>query len=99
MPAWSVPGKSSTWAIVVHGINGTPGVGLRMLPTLHRAALPTLVITYREDQGAPASPDGFHHMGLTEWRDLAAAARFASARGARRLVLVGAPTGGALVAQ
>jgi hypothetical protein len=99
MRAWSVPGRSDTWAIVVHGINGTPQVGLRIVPALHRAGLPTLLITYREDLGAPPSPDGYHHMGLTEWRDLAAAARYALSHGARRLVLIGYSMGGALVAQ
>lgn len=99
MPAWLVPGSGTTWAILVHGINDTPQVGLPIVPTLRRGGLPSLLITYREDLGAPTSPDGLHHMGLTEWRDLEAAARYALDRGARRLILVGYSMGGSLVAQ
>lgn len=99
MPAWLIPGDSRTWAIVVHGINDTPQVGLRIAPALHRLGLPTLLITYRDDQGAPKSPDGFHHMGLTEWRDLEAAARYALARGAKHLMPIGYSMGGSLVTQ
>jgi alpha-beta hydrolase superfamily lysophospholipase len=99
MPAWLIPGRSRTWAIAVHGINGTPQEGLHLVPALRRLGLAAMLITYRGDLGAPPSPDGFHHMGLTEWRDLAAAARYALGHGARRLVLIGFSMGGAVVAQ
>ena len=99
MPAWLVPSRGETWAILVHGINDTPQGALQIVPSLRRAGLPSLLITYREDLGAPPSPDGLHHMGLAEWRDLEAAARYALDRGARRLVLVGYSMGGALVTQ
>jgi uncharacterized protein len=99
MPAWLIPGRSRTWAIVAHGLNGDQQEGLRIAPTLHDAGIPTLLISYREDLGAPPSPDGLHHMGLTEWRDLEAAVRYALAHGARHVVLVGYSMGGALIAQ
>jgi uncharacterized protein len=99
MPAWRVGGAAPTWAILVHGINDDPQAGLRLLPALRRAGLTSLLITYREDLGAPPSPDGLHHMGLTEWRDLEAAARYAISHGAHRLVLIGYSMGGSLVTQ
>jgi hypothetical protein len=99
MPAWLIPARTDTWAIVVHGINGNREGDLYVAPALHRAGLPALLIAYRDDVGAPRSPDGHHHMGLTEWRDVQAAATYALAHGARRLVLVGMSMGGAIVAQ
>jgi pimeloyl-ACP methyl ester carboxylesterase len=99
MPAWLIPGTRRAWAIVVHGINDDREVGLRIAPALHRAGLPQLLISYRDDLGAPSSPDSLHHMGETEWHDVAAAVGYALGHGARGVVLVGYSMGGALVTQ
>ncbi len=99
MPAWLVPGSTRTWAIVVHGINDDREAGLRIAPALHRAGLNSLLISYRDDLGAPDNPDGLHHQGQTEWADVAAAARYALSHGATHLVLLGYSMGGALISQ
>jgi alpha-beta hydrolase superfamily lysophospholipase len=97
MPAWLVAGRGSTWAIFVHGIDGSRTGGLRPLAALHSLGFPTLLIDYRNDVGAPASPDGHIHLGMTEWQDLDAAARWAMKQGAQRLVLYGDSMGGSIV--
>jgi alpha-beta hydrolase superfamily lysophospholipase len=99
MPAWQVDGRGDTWAIFVHGHNVTRHEGLRVLPTVRRAGLPTLLIAYRNDPGAPSSEDGLIHLGATEWRDLESAARRAMRDGARSFVLLGDSMGGAIVSQ
>lgn len=83
----------------MHGHNAARHEGLRVLPTLRRAGLPTLVIAYRNDPGAPPSKDGLIHLGATEWRDLESAARHAIRDGARSFVLLGDSMGGAIVSQ
>jgi pimeloyl-ACP methyl ester carboxylesterase len=113
MPAWEIPAAEpdtdgsgpnwrsppNAWAIVVHGINGDRQIGLRIAPTLHRAGFNSLLISYRDDLGAPSSPDDLHHQGQTEWRDLEAAVRYALRHGAKEIVLDGYSMGGALIAQ
>lgn len=100
-PAWLVrpTSSSSTWAIIVHGIGGRRENGYRFLPTFRNAGLPTLLISYRNDDGAPLSPDHRYAFGLTEWRDLDAAVTYALANGADDVVLLGESMGGGIVGQ
>jgi pimeloyl-ACP methyl ester carboxylesterase len=95
LPAWLVPGTSSTWVIAVHGRGGTRAEALRALPTLAGSGLPTLVVTYRNDEGAPPSRDRRYHLGAAEWRDVAAAIRYARSQGASDIILYGWSMGGA----
>ncbi len=106
MPAWLVPAapkspaaERRTWAIIVHGHNDNRQNDLRIAPTLRQAGLTSLLISYRNDLGAPESPDGLYHLGETEWMDLQAAVRYALAHGAQRVVLVGYSMGGELITQ
>ena len=98
LAAWQVDGSNDTWVIFVHGKGASRGEALRMLPVVYSAGLPSLLITYRNDAGAPEDPSRYYRYGLTEWKDLEAAARYALANGASDLVVVGYSMGGGIVA-
>jgi uncharacterized protein len=99
-PGWLVPpapGGDRPWVIMVHGRGGSLREGLRVLPALHEHGHPVLMTSYRNDEDAPPSPDGFYHLGDTEWTDVEAAVGFARQRGAGKLVLYGWSMGGAII--
>ncbi|MEV6884766.1 alpha/beta fold hydrolase [Streptomyces sp. NPDC051135] len=93
LPAWFLPGARPTWVIAVHGLAATREHALNLIAPLHRREVPVLALAYRGDVGAPPSPDGLHHFGETEWRDVDAAVRYAVDHGARQVVLLGWSTG------
>ncbi len=103
LPTWLVPpapdADTGDWAVLVHGRSAMREETLRALPVLHRLGFTSLVPMYRNDIGAPPSADGRYSLGLSEWRDVDAAMRYALAHGARRLVLLGWSMGGAIVLQ
>ncbi len=104
MPAWFVPPAPGvpardTWAVLVHGRGATREEGLRAVPVLHRLGFPVLVVSYRNDPGAPRGASGRYHLGDNEWEDVEAAVLHALERGADDGVLVGWSMGGAIVLQ
>jgi hypothetical protein len=96
-PAWLVDGRRDTWVILVHGYNAARTETLRSLAVAARQGYPALAVGYRNDPGAPRTPDGLRRWGATEWRDLEAATRYALDRGAASVVLAGFSMGGAVV--
>jgi len=109
LPAWYVPAASRdsaadgdrgrTWVVFVHGRGADRREALRYLPTWHRAGLPVLVATYRNDLGVAPASDRLNHLGEQEWRDVDTAVRFALDAGARDVVLAGVSMGAAVALQ
>lgn len=95
--AWRIEGTTDTWMIFVHGKGAPRNEALRLLPLAVERGYHAMVIDYRNDPGAPPDPSGFYQYGVTEWDDVAAAARYARSNGADNLVMVGYSMGGANV--
>lgn len=97
LAAWKIDGgDGSTWAIHAHGWRASRREALRSLPVYHQAGVTSLVIDYRNDDGAPDDPSGLYRFGKTEWEDVEAAVRYALDQGAEEIVLHGYSTGAAL---
>jgi hypothetical protein len=100
--AWLVPaaGEERGRAIFVHGIAGAREDGYRHLSMLHEAGWTVLLITYRNDRGAPAAPNRRYSFGLTEWADLEAAVAYLSpGPDGPDLLVVADSMGGAILGQ
>ncbi|WP_067881805.1 alpha/beta hydrolase family protein [Agromyces aureus] len=106
-PAWFVPsvgdadddGPAADWVIQVHGRGAKRHEGIRAIEPITDAGWSTLLISYRNDGEAPESVDRRYGLGGTEWADVEAAVRFATERGARRIVLMGWSMGGSIALQ
>jgi pimeloyl-ACP methyl ester carboxylesterase len=96
MPAWYVPGRRSTWVILIHGLGGSRADTLPPMPTLHALGYPILAVSYRNDLGAPRAPDHRSHLGASEWHDVAATVGYAVAHHASGVVLYGYSLGGSM---
>lgn len=98
-PAWYVPGPRDMGAVYVHGIAGAREDGYRALSMLSEAGYPVLLISYRNDPGAPPDPGGAYAFGMTEWPDLEAAVDWMAGRGHERIILVAESMGGGIAGQ
>lgn len=109
LPCWVIPGpegaiggeapRGGRWAVLVHGRAATREECLRAVPVLHRLGVTCLIPSYRNDGTAPPSTDGLYGLGLTEWRDIDVAMRYALEAGAGDLTLFGWSMGGGIVLQ
>lgn len=99
--AWFVPATNmdGPWAVYVHGVGGIRENGYRQLSILHEAGIPTLMITYRNDVGAPAETNPIYSFGINEWHDLDAAVSWMLGRGAPGIILVAESMGGGIAGQ
>lgn len=90
---------SSTWAIHIHGRNGTRTTALASVHAMDALGMVSLVVSYRGDGEGPAAPGGASTLGLREWEDVDAAIGYALDHGAQRVILVGWSLGGAIALQ
>ncbi|GAB3606343.1 alpha/beta fold hydrolase [Conyzicola nivalis] len=100
-PAWLIPAEQpgDSWVIEVHGRAVRRSETLRAVEVFREAGYTSLLVSYRNDEDAPASADGRYSLGDSEWKDVDAALAYAVANGAKNVVLMGWSMGGAIVLQ
>ena len=103
LPGWVFPGEgpdADRWVVIVHGRGATRAEALRAVDVVTgQARQSSLVVAYRNDPGAPSSPDGYGHFGDTEWLDLQAWLTWLEdVRDPTHVTLYGLSQGGSVVA-
>jgi pimeloyl-ACP methyl ester carboxylesterase len=97
LPGWWIPGREEDAVLVLHGRRRADRTeALRALPTLVAEGASVLVVSYRNHDASPPSPDGFFHYGASEVEDALAALAWLEERGVRRVVLMGYSMGGSI---
>ncbi len=97
LPGWWIPGRAEDAVLVLHGRRRADRTeALRALPTLVAEGASVLVVSYRNHDASPPSPDGFYHYGASEVDDALAALAWLEERGVRRVVLMGYSMGGSI---
>ncbi|MGW9020770.1 alpha/beta hydrolase family protein [Leucobacter chromiiresistens] len=86
--------RKRRWAVHVHGRGALPEETLRGVRSLARCGITSLVISYRNDPGAPPGLRGRYGVGFSESRDVDAAIAAARRLGAERVTLFGWSMGG-----
>ncbi|MEL5991808.1 alpha/beta hydrolase family protein [Microbacterium phosphatis] len=98
-PAWLIHPSdrpSDQWAIHIQGMGSSRAGTLRGVLVAADAGLTSLVVSYRNDGEGPRVGSGRSTLGAAETDDIRAAARYAVAHGARRIVLFGWSMGAAI---
>lgn len=95
--AWWLEGETDTAVVMLHGRGATRHESLRTLPAVVAGGYGALLLAYRNHDDSAPSPDGFHHYGASEWRDVVTAVDYlAQTRSIGRVVLYGFSMGGAV---
>lgn len=87
-------GRGQRWAVHVHGRGALPEETLRGVAPFAAAGVTSLVLSYRNDPGAPEGALGRYGFGVAEADDVDAAIAYALDHGATRVSLVGWSMGG-----
>ena len=93
--SWRATGRRGRYSSTAAG--PIRGKACEPCPPSSRPGSRSLLITYRNDPGAPEVEGRLARFGATEWEDLEGAVRYALDHGAEDVVLVGYSMGGAIV--